>query len=265
MPRGSGLVLGLPIPKQPIDINAPRASRKRPTNETGSGSDESPTSRIDVPPSKVSKTSASAGRATNSLKPGGVELAPAPKDAAKPKGNSKRLGGKKKKEKAALAQDAGTETTADEIPIAASAPVPKAQPKAKQIPAPDADIEMSVPSLEATTEPGTITIGDTLVPPTADKKKRRKKKVASVTASAMDMDPTSSTVPGLTEAAASETSEPVTGGVRATSRVKTSSDIAQKGKSDQLSSELVLIVYLVTIQFFNKKRIVSSDSVHVRS
>jgi hypothetical protein len=52
MARNSGKILGLPVPDIPVDINAPRSSRKRPAENASQATSNS----LSAPPSKLIKT-----------------------------------------------------------------------------------------------------------------------------------------------------------------------------------------------------------------
>ncbi|KAG9122400.1 hypothetical protein FRC07_001226 [Ceratobasidium sp. 392] len=233
MPRNASTVLGLPVPDTPVDIDAPRASRtlKRATDTDGS---EDTLNLHSAPPRKIKKITLTAAQ-----EGGSTSISP-----AAPPGSGQSLEStpslevplKTQKLKKATTQ-VNNENPAYPAPHPAepTAPAkPSKKKKAKNVVLTgdaDGDVEMSAPVPEAATEPGSIVIGDSLVPPSPPKsKKSRKKKAAAATT------PDTEAVPPVDES--NTAVGPGIGGGKGTGRTKVASALAQKVLEQETQKQL---------------------------
>ncbi|KAG8703499.1 hypothetical protein FRC08_002803 [Ceratobasidium sp. 394] len=256
MPCNTGTVLGLPVPEIPVDIDAPRASRnlKRSTNPESSEDSNSQ----NVPPRKIKKTASSVaqeGKHTGThltTSTGPTSSGPAPEVPKLPKTKKSAAQAPSSNVEGGASVDTTTKATIHSTPDPTSLPTQptmptKASKKKKKNVAPaggdtDGDVEMSLP------EPGSITIGSSIVPPSPAKKKSRKKTAG---ASALGAGAALPTNPSLTVPVPTDTPDiaggsapvnaavgPSMSGGKGTGRVKTASALAQKVLKQETQKKL---------------------------
>ncbi|KAG9084029.1 hypothetical protein FRC06_004267, partial [Ceratobasidium sp. 370] len=242
-PRNVSTVLGLPMPDTPVDIDAPRASRtlKRPTNIDSS---EDSSNLHNAPPRKVKKT------APIAAKEGGhteahIALAPGvPSKPRKTKKSATQVLGSNVEGEALVTQSALDPASHSTEP---TTPTKAPRKKGKKNPVltghADGDVEMSAPAPEVGTEPGSIIIGNSIVPPDPAKKKSRKK-----AAPAIDLGPDPTDTPNVASGSvpvdavvgsgSSTATRPGAGSGKGSGRVKTASALAQKVLEQETQKQL---------------------------
>ncbi|KAG8730951.1 hypothetical protein FRC10_002160, partial [Ceratobasidium sp. 414] len=255
MPRSTGTVLGLPMPDTPVDIDAPRASRtlKRPTNADGS---QDSLSSHAAPPRKVKKTTSSAAQEgkhtgahlTTSTEP--AESASAPPvllKLRKTKNSAAPVLGSNAEGDTLVDTTSGatTQSTPDPTlhPTNPTVPTKALKKKKKKNTAPvgdvDSDVEMSVQAPGVATAPGSIIIGDSVVPPSPAKKKQRNKKATPATAlDTPDVASGSVSVNTIVGSQSSAAARPGVGSGKGTGRTKTASALAQKVLEQETQKKL---------------------------
>ncbi|KAG8728656.1 hypothetical protein FRC10_004726, partial [Ceratobasidium sp. 414] len=253
-PRTVGTVLGLPIPDTPVNVDAPRASRtlKRPTNVDGS---EDSSNSLNAPPRKVKKTTLGAAKegghietrlamSTGPVNTSEPTLAPeVPSKPRKTKKSATQVLASNVEGEALVTQSALDPTSHSTEPTPPTKALKKKGKKKAAVPGhADGDVEMSAPAPEVGVEPGSIIVGDSIVP--SDPAKKKSHKAAPATTSGLDLTDTPNIAGRSTPADAVVGSGPGTaagpgaGSRKGSSRVKTASALAQKVLEQETQKQL---------------------------